>query len=219
MKDTKFKFRLYGRNKGRTKIDNSSIDILNSYRLDIKKNFLKSQFNILDIGSGNGENAISLSHNNPNAQIIACEVYKDGNVNLCKKIKNANISNIRLFEGNVLELLDNIKKISIFNEVWILFPDPWPKNRHHKRRLINKNFIAMIHFFLKNNGKLFIASDSASYNKEIIKLIYEVRSIFLWQNQKFCEWDYDILDLPRTRFYKKALKSSRKSMFFKLFKI
>tara|TARA_Y100001970_G_C14257645_1_gene876719 strand:- start:6688 stop:7347 length:660 start_codon:yes stop_codon:yes gene_type:complete len=215
----KYKYKLHGRNKGRKNLDNLSDTILNLYRLNINKDIDKKKYNVLDIGSGSGENAILLSKNNPKAKIITCEVYRDGNINLCQSIEKNRISNISLFQGNVLELFYEIKTFEVFDEIWILFPDPWPKLRHHKRRLINKNFFNKIYSFLKQNGRLFIASDSISYNEQIIKLIYEIQSFFLWKNQKFYQWDYNSLDLPRTKFYKKALKSNRKSMFFELNKI
>ena len=79
---------------------------------------------------------IYLSKLYPKANIIACELFHDGNLNLCNEIFEKKIKNIFLFNGNVLEFLDKIKKELIFNEVWILFPDPWPKKRHQKRRLL-----------------------------------------------------------------------------------
>ena len=219
MNEKKFKYKLYGRTKGRKKLDHNLISLLDLYRVDIKKDLRQNNYNILDIGSGNGENAILLAKKNSKSKIISCEIYKDGNINLCKNIKKNNFCNIFLYEGNVLELINNINVLPMFDEIWILFPDPWPKIRHHKRRLINRDFINEIYFLLKSNGKLFIASDSISYNEKIINLVYELKSIFSWKNQKFNQWNYDGLDLPRTKFYKKAFKSNRKTMFFELCKI
>ena len=88
------------------------------------------------------------------------ELFYDGNVNLCNQIYKLKLENIKIFYGNVIELLDELKIDEYFSEIWILFPDPWPKKRHQKRRLINLVFLKKIYDFLKDNGKIFIATDS-----------------------------------------------------------
>ena len=145
-----FKYKLFGRSKGRKRNKNLLLNNLNEFDFNIKKNLNKKSFNILDIGSGNGENAIYLSKLYPNSKIITCEIFEDGYINLINQINELHIHNIRLFKGNALQLLDELKKNIIFNQVWILFPDPWPKKKHHKRRLINHTFLNYIHNFLKD---------------------------------------------------------------------
>ena len=112
-----------------------------------------------------------------------------------------------------------LNQYSIFDEIWISFPDPWPKVRHHKRRLVNSLFLKLIYSFLKKNGKIMITSDSKSYIRSISRTVYECRYLFLWKNQNIEEWNYDLLSLPKTKFNKKAIKSNRNSMIFKLNKI
>ena len=215
----KFKYKLFGRFKSRKK----------SYLLssnDFKKNLINKNtnldpknYNILDIGSGNGESAVYLSFIHPHAKIITCELFEDGNINLSNAIIKKSIDNIKLFQGNVLEFLDYIKKSKIFNEIWILFPDPWPKARHHKRRLLNIKFLELIYFYLKDSGRIFIATDSQTYIQSILSIIYKVKDCFIWENQQKEAWNYENLDLPETKYFKKAKKSNRKSMFFQLKKI
>jgi tRNA (guanine-N7-)-methyltransferase len=214
-----YKYKLFGRFKGRKKNKNNSFNVLDDFKFDLKNNINEDNYNILDIGSGSGENAIHLSKIFPNAQIITCELFEDGNINLCKKIILDKITNISLYQGNVMQFLDLLDKNFFFDEVWVLFPDPWPKLRHHKRRLISIVFLKYLHSFLKKDGKLIIASDSDSYKRSIMKLIYDLKKIYHWQNQGFEQWNYDLLDLPKTKFYKKAIKSDRNSMIFKLIKI
>ena len=215
----KFKYKLFGRFKGRKRNIKSNINKLEEFKIDLKKDLNTNQYNILDIGSGSGENALHLSHQHPNAQIITCELFEDGNINLCNQIFLNDIKNILLFQGNVLEFFDQFNEKLIFDEIWILFPDPWPKIRHHKRRLINDNFLKLTYYFLKKNGKIMIASDSQSYNRAIIKLIYDLKHLFCWKNQNFEKWNYDLLELPKTKFNKKAIKSGRNTMIFNLNKI
>jgi tRNA (guanine-N7-)-methyltransferase len=215
----RFKYKLFGRFKGRKKNQPLNPESITEYVVDIDKEIDITKYNILDIGSGSGENSIHLSLSNYNNKIIACELFEDGNINLVKKIKENNIKNIRLYNGNVLEFLDLLGTKELFNEIWILFPDPWPKNRHHKRRLINNRFIKILSSYLKNNGKLFIVSDSDSYKKAIFMNIYDSKSIFFWKNQRVSEWNYECLGFPETKFYKKAKKSNRNSILFELVKI
>ena len=143
----KFKYKLFGRFKGRKKSYLLSSNDFKKYLINKDTNIHPKNYNILDIGSGSGENAVYLSFIHPHAKIITCELFEDGNINLSNEIIKKSIDNIKLFQGNVLEFLDCLKKAKIFNEIWILFPDPWPKARHHKRRLLNINFLELIYSY------------------------------------------------------------------------
>ena len=219
MKKNLFKYKLFGRFKGRKRNDEINTNSIDLYSINASINLDSNCYNILDIGSGSGENAIHLSNKYPKSKIITCELFEDGNLNLINQISENKIENINLFHGNVLEFLDNINYSNIFDEVWILFPDPWPKTRHHKRRLINPSFLKRISYFIKKSGNLMIATDSKSYMYSILKSVYEIQDYFLWQNSRINLWNYQFLNLPKTKFYKKALKSNRNSMFFSLNKI
>ena len=215
----KFKYKLYGRFKGRKKSYLLSSNEFKKNLINKDVNIYSKNYNILDIGSGSGENAVYLSFIHPQARIITCELFEDGNINLSNEIMKNNTDNIKIFQGNVLEFLDCIKESKIFNEIWILFPDPWPKVRHHKRRLLNIKFLELIYFYLKDSGRIFIATDSQTYIQSILSVIYKVRDYFIWENQQLEDWDYENLDLPKTKFFKKAKQSNRKSIFFQLKKI
>ena len=212
----KFKYKLFGRFKGRKKVKLISNSYIDKFSLKNEIEINSSNYNILDIGSGSGENAIYLSKKYPHSKIIACDLFEDGNINLYDQIIKQEIKNINIFRGNVLEFLDIIKIDKIFDEVWILFPDPWPKRRHHKRRLINLKFLKNIHLFLKKNSQLMITSDSQSYIASILITIYSLKYFYFWENQRFETWNYAYLNLPETKFFKKAKKSDRNSIIFKL---
>ena len=216
---SRFKYKLFGRFRGRKKIHHSSFQDSKKYQFYLERDINNSKYNILDIGSGSGENALFLSDTYPDSKIITCELFYDGNVNLVKQIKKNKITNISLFHGNVLEFLDHAEPLLTFDEIWILFPDPWPKIRHHKRRLISNFFLEKIYKYLRHSGKLMIATDSQSYIQSIIKNIFLIQNTYTWNNQKVSDWDYANLELPKTKFYKKAMKFNRNSMFFELLKI
>jgi tRNA (guanine-N7-)-methyltransferase len=214
-----FKYKIFGRFKGRKKRNENRNSNLNKYNFVLEQINKELDYNILDIGSGSGENAICLSNSQPNSQIITCEIFEDGNINLSNYLQANQVQNISMFKGNVLEFLDDLNFQLLFNEIWILFPDPWPKVRHQKRRLISKDFLEKIYPYLTDNGNLMIASDSKSYIHSISNIIYEVRKSYRWVNQSYDLWNYSNLDLPETKFYKKAVKNGRNTMFFKLNKI
>jgi len=215
MKNNNYRYRLYGRSRGRKK--NNQINSLVS---EIKINKLeKSRYNIIDIGSGYGESSLEIAKKNIKHIVVACEKYIDGINNIAEKVKCESIDNLFIYQGNVHQFFDEYCIEKLISEIWILFPDPWPKKRHNKRRLINIDFLKKVRYFLKKNANLFIATDSTEYLESIIINIYKLKDLYLWKNQDPLNWHYRYLNLPATKFSKKAEKSNRKSIFLQLKKI
>ena len=219
MKKMSDKYTIYGRKKGRKKIHLVDKDFFVNYKINLEKDIRKNKKNIIDVGSGKGENTLFLAKKNPDALIIAIEIFWDGNINLCKQLSKLKLNNVKIFSSNVLKLFDHLNKDDYFNEIWILFPDPWSKKKHYKRRLINDNFFTKVYPYLKKDGKIFIATDSSSYLKSIMNSMYKTKSLFNWLNNKPQNWIYEMLDLPCTKFFKKAQNSYRSSFFIELVKI
>ena len=219
MKKLLYRYRVYSRIKGRKKTRSFDKAFFENSKINLEKDLKKSKKNIIDIGSGSGENTLFLAQKNPNAFVIAVDVFQDGNINLCNQLLKLELNNVKLFSKNFLILFDNLKKDNYFIEIWILFPDPWPKKKHHKRRLINDSFFHKVYPYLKKNGKIFIATDSTSYLKSIMNSIYKIKSLFSWQNNKPQDWIYERLNLPYTKFFKKAQIADRTSFFIELNKI
>ena len=219
MNHPKYKIRLFGRTRGRNKKKVSNEEYLNIID-KYKVNELTDKIDyILDIGTGYGETSIFLSKNYKDKVILSCEKYIDGNLNLIKQIQNENIKNIRIHPGNVYEILDKLGNKNIFDKVWIFFPDPWPKKKHFKRRLINLNFLKKLHTNLKLNGEICIATDSFSYTKYMINNIYLAKKYFNWVNQdKVYLYITDYFNL-QTKFYKKAINQGRQPILLVLKKI
>ena len=127
-----------------------------------------SIFNLccLEIGFGNSENLLKQAIENPEILFIGSEVYMSGIGTLIGNIKENGINNIRIFPGDIRILLDkNYEKI--FDFVQIICPDPWPKDRHHKRRLINVDFLKMLNNSMKKNANLYISTDWEDYAQSI----------------------------------------------------
>ena len=207
-------YRLYGRTKGRKNNKN------NDAFLKIKLiNIDDKNYNILDIGSGFGESTIKIAKKNKKKIVICCDKYIDGLNNLFNNAQKELLDNIYIYQGNVHKMLDEYCINNSISEVWILFPDPWPKKKHFKRRLIDKFFFNKLKTYLKHDATINIASDSQSYNSQILRTIYQVKTDFLWVNQSKSEWEYDTNTLPETKYYKKALKNGRKPFYVKLKKL
>ena len=205
---------MYGRSKGRGKNDKISNDAIS---IKIKKiDTLK--YNIIDIGAGYGESTLAISKTDTSKQIIACEKFIDGINKIAEESFLHSLNNISIFHGNVHQLLDEYCPRSSISEIWILFPDPWPKKRHFKRRLINVDFFYKIRDFLKKNATIHIASDSKSYVSDILLNIYQVKKEFKWVNQNKNEWDYSNLTLPQTKYFQKAFKKGLNPIYLKLIK-
>ena len=207
-------YRLYGRTKGRKNNKN------NDAFLKIKLiNIDDKNYNILDIGSGFGESTIKIAKKNKKKIVICCDKYIDGLNNIFNNAQKELLDNIYIYRGNVHKMLDEYCINNSISEVWILFPDPWPKKKHFKRRLIDKFFFNKLKTYLKHDATINIASDSQSYNSQILRTINQVKTDFLWVNQSKSEWEYDTNTLPETKYYKKALKNGLKPFYVKLEKL
>ena len=218
MFNSNYSNRLFGRTRGRSK---KKINLKNYYETIDKykfKNFSEKSEYILDIGTGYGETSIYLAKQFADKVVISCEKYIDGNIILLKNIQKNNINNILLHNGNVYNIIEITNK-KYFNLVWIFFPDPWPKNRHAKRRLITSDFLIKLHKIMKENSEIYIATDSTIYVRFILNSIYKSKDYFSWVNQSEINLSIkDYFDIE-TKYYKKAINSQRKPSLFILRKL
>ena len=171
----------------------------------------------LEIGFGYGENLIHLSKNNSDTSIIGCEVYEPGIANLVEKIEIEKLKNIYIYPKNIFSLFDNLEKNS-FQKVFILYPDPWPKKKHFKRRLISEILLEKIHEILKKNGLIFISTDSTDY-LNIILYTFFLNKNFLWVNKKITNCYKRPKELIESKYERKGIIKSNKKYFLKFKKI
>ena len=171
----------------------------------------------LEIGFGYGENLIHLSKNNSDTSFIGCEVYEPGIANLVEKIEIENLKNIYIYPKNIFSLFDNLEKNS-FQKVFILYPDPWPKKKHFKRRLISEILLEKIYEILKKNGLIFISTDSSDY-LNIILYTFFLNKNFLWVNKKITNCYKRPKELIESKYERKGIIKSNKKYFLKFKKI
>lgn len=118
---------------------------------------------VVEIGSGLGEAIVHAASRHPEKDFLAVEVYKPGIADLLMKMAQAGVSNVRVAQANAPELLDHLLTPSSVSELWVFFPDPWHKTRHHKRRLVSPGFAEKVARVLEPGGLWRLATDWEEY--------------------------------------------------------
>ncbi|MGY4719723.1 tRNA (guanosine(46)-N7)-methyltransferase TrmB [Naumannella huperziae] len=118
---------------------------------------------IVEIGSGAGDSLVAMAAERPDLDIVAFEVFQPGIAATMIKLNRAGVRNVRLVEGNGVHGLQHLFAPGSLAGIWVFFPDPWPKTRHHKRRLVNPEFAALAASRLRPGGRLLAATDWAPY--------------------------------------------------------
>lgn len=177
-------------------------------QLDFDNLFKREAPRVLEIGFGNGETLVQQAEENPDLDFIGIEVHEPGVGHCLLKAHDAGVSNLRLIRHDAIEVLERqIPPLSL-HRINIYFPDPWPKKRHHKRRLIQPTFLALLHDRLAKGGALHIATDWANYAEHIDEVF---ASVDLFDCDERREHDGDRpLDRPSTKFEKRGLKKGHR---------
>ena len=175
----------YGRRKGR-KISSTNSKLLHDFSNKfylIEEQIYKLKINeynknILEIGFGNGENLVNMSLKSPNNLFIGCDAYRNGCIKLLKGIVKNNIKNIKIWPNDVNLIVKKFKR-NFFDLILILQPDPWPKKKHRKRRLIQQKFLDDLNYILKHEGEIIVSTDHDEMKSWILEQ-FHVREDFVW---------------------------------------
>lgn len=217
--NNKENIRSFGRIKAKniTDYDNDLIEnFLPNYSVNVGEKLDKTKINHLEVGFGYGESIANRAQNNKNINYIGCEAYTKGVACLLDKIKTDKIDNLKIFYGDARILIENLEDNSL-DKIFVLFPDPWPKKRHNKRRIISDSFLELISKKIKNGGELFFASDIVNYVEWTIEKINNNKNFI----KKFNSLDECLVEPDwwiETRYQSKAKEEGRKSYFLE-FKI
>ena len=144
---------------------------------------------VLDIGFGNGELLINIAKKFPKINFIGIEVYESGIINILKQISCNKLNNIKITNFDAVEFLRDYIRDKSLHGISLFFPDPWPKKKHYKRRIINTNFINLVNIKIKKGGFIKIATDWSNYGNTITELFnnsndFEIDSdIFIYKNR------------------------------------
>jgi tRNA (guanine-N7-)-methyltransferase len=161
--------------------------------LNITSLFPTAEQVVLEIGFGMGEATALIARDFPNTGFLAVEVHKPGIGKLMARIEELGLSNTRIIEGDAHPIITTMIPDNSIDGVHLFFPDPWPKKRHHKRRIINAEFLGLIYPKIKDGGFFHVATDWVPY-AEHIQEVFASSPLFVGGVVERPEWR------PVTRF-------------------
>ncbi len=126
---------------------------------------------ILEIGFGNGESLVHLAENHPQFNYLGIEIHRPGVGRLLLALERAGLTNVRVFCADAVDVLQSVLPERSLHRINIFFPDPWPKKRHHKRRLIQPDFVRILAAALENQGLLHLATDWSDYAEHMQRVL------------------------------------------------
>ena len=157
----------------------------------------------LEIGFGGGEHMASQAARAPNVLIIGCEPFLNGVASAVRHVDEQGLKNVRIKDGDARELIGHLPDACL-NRVFILFPDPWPKARHHKRRIVQPEVLADLARVMKPGGKLRFATDVAGYADWALERVLASPD-FKWAAERADDWRVPPADHITTRYEEKRL--------------
>jgi tRNA (guanine-N7-)-methyltransferase len=161
----------------------------------------------LEIGFGAGEHLAWQAEQHPTIGFIGCEVFENGVVRLLGEIERRNLANVRIFADDAQFLLEALPAASI-GRVFILFPDPWPKARHHKRRLIARPTLDRLATIMTRETELRLATDDPDYLRWMLAHLTD-HPDFVWLARRPADWRERPPDWPPTRYEAQARTAGR----------
>jgi len=160
----------------------------------------------LEIGFGGGEHLVHQAQQNPDVTFLGVEPYLNGMAMLLGKIRKAGVNNIRLHHGDARFVMDVLPANSVA-KAFLLYPDPWPKARHHRRRFVTQDHLKPLHHVLQPGAKLRIATDIEDYVRQSLQEV--PKAGFEWDAQTPQDWRTPWGDWLSTRYEQKALREGR----------
>lgn len=160
----------------------------------------------LEIGFGAGEHMVHQAVENPDVGIIGCEPFLNGVAMALGKIRKAGLENIRIHPGDVRNLFDVLPQASVAR-AFLLYPDPWPKKRHHRRRFVTPEHLEPLAQVLKPGAIFRVATDIPDYVRQTLEEV--PRAGFDWLAERPEDWRQPWSDWISTRYEQKALREGR----------
>jgi tRNA (guanine-N7-)-methyltransferase len=171
----------------------------------------------LEIGFGGGEHLVAQAAAHPQVGLIGCEPYVSGVARALSLIKARQLENVRLFMDDARLLMGALPDACLAR-IFVLFPDPWPKTRHHKRRIVNPGTAAEFARLLRPSGELRLATDDPSYARAML-LALRARPELQWQAKRPADWRSRPAGWPPTRYEEKALAAGRACVYLRFLRV
>jgi tRNA (guanine-N7-)-methyltransferase len=181
-------------------------------RLDPRVLFGAGRLSIwLEVGFGGGEHLAFQAEHHPEAGLIGCEVFENGIARLLAQIDRRHLDNIRIFADDARLLIAALPAASV-ERVFILFPDPWPKQRHRKRRIVSCETLDGLAEIMTDDGELRLATDAPEYLCWMLERVTR-HPAFEWLARRPRDWRERPADWPPTRYEEKARAAGRSPAF------
>jgi tRNA (guanine-N7-)-methyltransferase len=177
--------------------------------LNIAEAFLNPDKKLIaDVGFGSGESLLFMANKYQEANFVGIEVYSSGIGSALNQIQKNKLTNLKIIEADVFQLLETNIADDTFDGIVFLYPDPWPKRKHHKRRLLSEGFLSLLYDKVTTNGLVFCKTDWENY-------YYQIKEGFSaddrWVSEDLINLPEYISSLPKTRYERKALIEGRRS--------
>ena len=177
-------------------------------RLDFTELFGRDAQRTLEIGFGNGDTLVQQAQESPDRDFIGIEVHEPGVGHCLIAASQAGVENLRLIAHDAIEVLQQQIPQGSLSRINLYFPDPWPKKRHHKRRIVQPSFLSLCAERLTMGGSLNIATDWANYAEHIDEML-ESSEQFSCGDRREHDGDQP-LDRPRTKFERRGLRKGHR---------
>ena len=155
----------------------ASMSVAPGHLLDPERDFGRVAPLVVEIGSGTGDAVVEGALASPGTNFLAVEVYRPGLASTVAKIVREDLTNVRLVQADAVQVLKHMLGPGSASEIWVFFADPWHKNRHHKRRLVNPRFAELAATRLAAGGTLRLATDWADYARQMRDVLAACRSL------------------------------------------
>jgi tRNA (guanine-N7-)-methyltransferase len=167
----------------------------------------------LEIGFGGGEHLAWQAERHPEIGFLGAEFFINGVAGLLRRVRDRGLGNVRIYHGDARDLLDALAERSL-DRADILFPDPWPKARHHKRRIVQDDILARLAQALKDGAELRLATDDMDYLRWMLERLLR-NPDFEWLARGPRDWRERPGDWPQTRYEHKALDQGRRPVYLR----
>lgn len=167
----------------------------------------------LEVGFGGGEHLAAQARSHPEIGFIGCEPYLNGVAKLLVQVKEEGLTNVRIVPDDARLLLPVLAEASI-GRMFALFPDPWPKKRHYKRRFVNRATVDACARLLSDRAELRLATDDCEYCRWILDHLMR-HDAFEWLARRPVDWRTRPPDWPPTRYEGKAVREGRAPVFLR----